>query len=143
MPRDTIHMWSCDAGEYFEDDDGLARRLASRIDDGEERVMFAREGCMFRLTYEDRPQTASTTPPADALWRSRTYSVTLLTNSPTCIGGNLFTATWPNGYEHPPVRMVAKDAPSDAPVIVGDSMNDLLRLLTGIGTVLWPERYDL
>ena len=143
MGQDIIHQWSCDAGEHFEDDEGLARQLADRIDDGEELVMFAREGCMFRLTYEDREYPATATPPVDAHWRSRTYSVTLLTNSPTCVGGNVFTSTWPRGYTHAPVQVVAKDAPSDAPVIVDGTMNDVLRVLTGIGIVLWPERYDL
>ena len=141
MPRDIVHMWSCDAGEHFEDDAGLAKRLAGRVDDdGEERVMFAREGCMFRLTYEDT-FPADPRPLENEFRRSRVYSVTLLTNSPTCAGGNVFTATWPNGYVHPPVRVVDRDPPSDAPVIVDGTMNDLLRVLGDIGTVMWPERY--
>jgi hypothetical protein len=41
------------------------------------------------------------------------------------------------------VRVVANDAPSDAPVIVDGTMHDLSRVLNGIGIVLWPERYDL
>jgi len=144
MVRDTQHAWSCDMGEYFEDDEALARQLATRIDDdGEDRIMFAREGCMFRLTYEDRPYPATMTPPVDESWRSRTYSVTLLTGSPNCSGGNIFAATWPSGYTHEPVQVVAKDAPADAPAIADGTVHDVSRVLSGIGVVLWPDLYDL
>ena len=43
----------CDAGELFEDDAGMATRLAARIESGDNRIMFSREGSMFRLTSED------------------------------------------------------------------------------------------
>ena len=105
--------------------------------------MFARQGCMFRLTWEDWPPPKTVTPPADAFWRSRTYVVTLLTNSSTCTVGSVFTSTWPTGDWHEPVQVVAKDAPPDAPIVVDGTMHDLSRVLTGIGIVLWPERYDL
>jgi hypothetical protein len=143
MRPDVRHAWMSESGEHFADDEDLARHLAARIDAGDERVMFAREGCMFRLTWEDWPAPATVTPPVDAFWRSRTYVVTLLTNSSTCTVGDVFTSTWPTGYWHEPVQVVAKDAPSDAPVIVDGTMHDLSRVLTSIGIVLWPERYDL
>ena len=143
MRPDVRHAWMGEWGEHFADDEALAGHLAARIDAGDERVMFAREGCMFRLTWEDSPLPATVTPSVDAFWRSRTYVVTLLTNSSTCTVGSAFTSTWPSGYRHEPVRVVAKDAPSEAPVIVDGTMQDLSRVLTGIGIVLWPERYDL
>ena len=142
MCPDMRHAWTCDA-KRFEDDDALAGYMAERIDAGEEGVLFARGGCMFRLTYEDRPIPATVNPPKDAIWRSRTYSVTLVTNSPTCIGGNVFTTTWPNDYTHEPVQVVATDGSPDAPVIVDGTMHDVRRMLAEIGVVLWPESYDL
>ena len=142
MCPDMRHAWTCDA-KRFEEDDALAGYMAERIDAGEEGVLFAREGCMFRLTYEDRPIPATVNPPKDAIWRSRTYSVTLVTNSPTCIGGNVFTTTWPNDYTHEPVQVVATDGSPDTPVIVDGTMHDVRRMLTEIGVVLWPESYDL
>ena len=131
-----------ESGEHFADDEALARHLAARIDAGEERVMFAREGCMFRLTWEDR-RFPATTPPIDEFWCSRTYSVALLTNSSTCTVGNVFTTAWPRDYRHEPVKVIAKDAPSDAPVIVDGTMHDVSRVLSGMGIVLWPERYAI
>ena len=142
MCPDMRHAWTCDA-KRFEDDDALAGYMAERIDAGEEGVLFARGGCMFRLTYEDRPIPATVNPPKDAIWRSRTYSVTLVTNSPTCIGGNVFTTTWPNDYTHEPVQVVATDGSPDTPVIVDGTMHDVRRMLAEIGVVLWPESYDL
>ncbi len=143
MRPDLEHAWTCDE-KRFDDEHALARHMAARIDAGEERVLFARNGCMFRLTYEDRSlPTTTVTPPVDAFWRSRTYRVTLITNSPTCVGGNVFTATWPDGYAHPPVKVIAKDAPLDAPAVVDGTQNDVVRVLTGIGIVLWPGLYDL
>jgi len=142
MRPDIRHAWMSESGEHFADDEALARHLAARIEAGDERVLFARGGCMFRLTWEDR-RVPETIPPGDAFWRSRTYSVTLLTNSSTCTVGNVFTATWPNGYRHEPLRVLATDTPSDAPVVVDGTMHDVSRVLTGIGLVLWPERYDL
>ena len=135
------HMWMCDAGDHFRDDDAMAERLAERIDAGDERIMFSREGCMFRLTYEDRPY-AETVSATD--WRrSRTYSVVLLTNSPTCVGGNLFAATWPSGYAHEPVRVMAKGASTDASTNVDGTRKDISGILTSIGVVVWPELYDI
>jgi len=142
MRPDGKHAWMSESGEHLVDDEALARHLAARIDAGDERVMFAREGCMFRLTWEDQ-RFPETTPPVDATWRSRTYSVALLTNSSTCTVGNVFTAAWPNGYRHEPLRVVATDAPSDAPVVVDGTMHDVSDVLSGIGVVLWPERHDL
>ena len=136
------HAWFCD-GEHFEDDDSLARYMAARIDAGEEGVLFAREGCMFRLTYEDSEHPATMTQPADPFWRRRTYSVGLLTNSSTCTVGNVFTTAWPRDYRHEPVNVVAKDATPDAPVIVDGTMHDVSHVLTEIGIVLWPERYGV
>ncbi len=141
MRPDIVHLWSCD-GEHFEDDDALARYVAARIEAGEDRVMFAREGCMFRLVYEEEEDPAAATPPQDAFRRRRTYIVTLLTNSPTCIAGNVFTDAWPRGYRHGPVQAVAKDAPPDAQFVVDGTMNEVGRLLAGMGSVLWPERHD-
>ena len=143
MRPDIRHAWMSESGEHFADDEALARHLAALVDAGEERAMFAREGCMFRLTWEDWPLPETVTPPADAFWRSRTYVVTLLTNSSTCTVGSVFTSTWPTGYWHEPVQVVAKDAPPDAPIVVDGTMHDLSRVLNGIGIVLWPERYDL
>jgi hypothetical protein len=136
------HAWSCDE-EHFEDDAALARHLATRVDDGENHISFSREGCWFRLDYEDREYSATGTPPVDAFSRSRTYSVILITNSPNCTGGNVFTATWPDGYTHGPVRLVARDAPPDARVIPDGTAGDVLHVLTGMAVVLWPDRTDL
>lgn len=143
MCPDLKHPWMSESGEHFADDEALARHLAAQIDAGKEGALFSREGCMFRLTYADSPYPTNATSPVDAFLRRRIYSVTLVTNSSTCVGGNVFTATWPNDYTHEPVQVIAKDAPSDAPVIVDGTMNDVSRVLTGIGVVLWPELYDL
>jgi hypothetical protein len=137
-----MHAWSSD-GEFFEDEDALARHLAVRIDSGEDRVMFNREGCWFRLSYTDVESPATMTPPVDSYWRNRTYTVDLVTNSPSCTGGNVFTSTWPNGYSHEPVHVVARNASSDAPAIVDGTVRDLSRVLTSIGIVLWPEHYEV
>ena len=67
----------------------------------------------------------------------------LLTNSPTCVGGNLFAATWPFGYAHEPVRIMAKGASADAPTIVDGTRKDISGVLTSIGVVVWPELYDI
>ena len=55
MRPDGGHAWICDAGDRFEDDAGMATRLAARIEGGDDRIMFSREGSMFRLTSEDGP----------------------------------------------------------------------------------------
>jgi hypothetical protein len=142
MRPHMLHAWSCD-DEHFEDDAALARHLAARIDAGQNGISFAREGCWFRVDYEDGAPPATMTPPVDAFLRSRTYSVTLITNSPNCTGGNVFTATWPGGFIHEPALVVAQDAPPDAPVIVDGTANDVRRVLTGMGSVLWPDLYDI
>ena len=53
MRPDGGHAWMCDAGDLFEDDAGMAARLAARIEGGDDQIMFSREGSMFRLTSED------------------------------------------------------------------------------------------
>ena len=135
-----VHSWMCDAGQVFENDDGLARRLASRLDEGDLRIMFSRDGCMFRLTFEDK-----TYPPsahmADYLL-SRTYTVTLAGYSPSCAGERAFAAAWPEAYAHGPVQIVARDAPEGAPAIADRTMKDISGVLTSIGVVLWPELYE-
>ena len=142
MCPDIMHAWSCDE-EHFEDDAALARHLAARIEDGENHISFSREGCWFRLDYEDREYPATMTPPADAFSRSRTYSVILVTNSPNCRGGNVFTATWPDGYTHGPVQVVARDAPPDARIIPDGTVSDVLHVLTGIAVVLGRSQRPL
>lgn len=136
-----VHPWMCDTGQLFENDDGLARRLASRLDEGDQRIMFSRDGCMFRLTYEDKMYPPSAHM-ADYLL-NRTYTVTLTNYSPSCAGEHVFAATWPEAYTHHPVQIVANDAPEDAPVIADGTMKDVSRVLTSIGVVLWPELYHL
>ena len=143
MCPELKHAWMSESGEHFADDGALARHLAARIDAGEEGVLFSREGCMFRLTYADGPHPTNGDSPVAAFWRNRTYSVTLVTNSSTCVGGNVFTATWPDDYAYEPVQVIAKDAPSDAPVFADGTMRDISGVLTAIGVVLWPELYDL
>ena len=142
MRPDMMHTWSSD-GEFFEDEDALARQLAVRIDSGEDRVMFNRDGCWFRLSYTDVESPPTMTPPVDSYLRNRTYTVDLVTNSPACTGGNVFTSTWPDGYSHEPVHVVARDASSDAPATVEGTVHDVARVLTSIGIVLWPEHYKV
>ena len=95
-----------------------------------------REGCWFRLTYRDE----RVPPPADSFCRARTYTVELLTNSPNCTGGNLFTSEWPDGYTHEPVNVVAEQDSDDVQIKDG-TYRDVLEVLTRFGTVMWPERY--
>jgi hypothetical protein len=130
--RNETHQWSCD-GQHFADDDALARHLVGCIDAGEVPVSFSRSGCWFRLGFEDEAGDPSS--------RSRVYTVTLVTNSPQCAGGNVFTATWPNGYVSEPVGVAVEDAP-DAKASGDRTMHDISRVLSSIGTVLWPELYS-
>jgi hypothetical protein len=123
----------CD-GEHFADDDALARHLAGRIDAGEELISFARKGCWFRLEFEDEA--------VDPAARTRVYAVTLITNSPQCTGGNVFTATWPDGYVSESVSVTLEDAP-DATTRTERAVCDISRVLTGIGIVLWPELHEV
>lgn len=123
MPED-IRQWMCD-GEHFEDDEALARHLAGRIGAGQVLVSFSRLGCWFRLGFE-----------------GRIYTVTLVTNSPHCAGGNVFTATWPDGYASEPVDAPERDAPDDT-ASVDRTMQDVSRVLTSIGTALWPDLYGV
>jgi hypothetical protein len=141
MRRDIIHAWSCD-GEHFLDDTALARHMAARIDAGEDLVDFTREGCWFRLTYEDQRIPPAANVRADPFWRLRTYRVALFTNSPHCTGGNLFTSAWPEGYSHEPLRVIAREAPG-APEIADGTLHDIIHVLRSIGIVLWPDRHDV
>ena len=135
MRPDMVHGWSCDE-EHFEDDAALARHLAASIDAGVDVLRFMREGCLFRLTYQDE----RVPPPADPFWRTRTYAVELVTNSPNCTGGNLFTTAWPDCYTHSPVRVVAEQDSDDVQIKDG-TYRDVLGVLTRVGMVMWPERY--
>ncbi len=132
MRPDGGHAWMCDAGDFFEDDAGLATRLAARIEGGDDRVMFSREGAMFRLTSEDEPHRDDLRPDDYCLRRS--YTVTLVMDCPTCEAEGAFAANWPDGYTHHPL------ANSDA-TVTATTTSDISSVLTGIGVVLWPELY--
>ena len=86
-------------GDRFDDDAGLATRLAARIEGGDDRVMFSREGAMFRLTSEDRPHRDDLRPNDHRLRRS--YTVTLVMDCPACEAEGAFAANWPDGSHHP------------------------------------------
>lgn len=132
MRPDGMHAWMCDAGDFFEDDAGMATRLADRIEGGDDRIMFSREGSMFRLTSEDRPNREDLRPGDYCLRRS--YTVTLVMDCPTCEAEVAFAANWPNGYTyHPSAKYGA--------TVADATMSDISSVLTGIGVVLWPELY--
>jgi len=126
MPDDT-QQWMCD-GEHFGDDAALARHLAGRLGAGEAPISFARMGCWFRLGLEDDAAAPSS--------RRRVYTVTLVTNSPHCAGGNVFTTTWPDGYVSEPVDATAEGAEESAGA--DRAARDISRVLAEIGGVLWP-----
>jgi hypothetical protein len=134
MGPEAASRWASD-DEFFDTGDGLAGHLAARLDSGVRAVSFARDGCWFRLSCVDDagPETAS--PPAVS---QRTYLVELVTNSPNCARGNLFTTTWPEGCSHGPVNVAAPSDP-DAPGSAGRTLRDISRLLGTIEDVLWPE----
>ena len=122
----------CDAGELFEDDAGMAARLAARIEGGDNRIMFSREGSMFRLTSADSPHRDDLQPDDYCLRRS--YTVTLVMDCLTCGAAGAFAANWPNGYTHHPLA-------KNGATVADTTMSDISEVLTGIGVVLWPELY--
>ena len=131
MRPDGMHAWMCDAGDFFEDDAGMATRLADRIEGGDDRIMFSREGSMFRLTSEDRPNREDLRPGDYCLRRS--YTVTLVMDCPTCEAGS-------------PSRRIGQrlHVPSIGQygaTVADATMSDISSVLTGIGVVLWPELY--
>ena len=124
---DDTQQWMCD-GEHFGDDAALARHLAGRLAAGEAPVSFARMGCWFRLGLGD--DAAGPSAPR------RAYTVTLVTNSPHCSGGNVFTATWPDGYVSEPADAAAEGAAEAASSDRAE--REIARVLAEIGSVLWP-----